>query len=77
MSSRPCHWHEEPDGIRHLIPGCAALAEHRIADLHQQLDDVRRRHHRFQRWHDCVMDALRAHPDGAATYRTAQMEFRR
>ncbi|MBH1939247.1 hypothetical protein I5Q34_34170 [Streptomyces sp. AV19] len=89
MNPRPCYWHEEPDGSRSLIPGCAAraldpdaectctLAEHHIADLHQQLDDVRRRYHRFERWHDCVMSALRAHPDGGNVYRAAQKEFHR
>lgn len=90
MSPRPCYWHEETDGTgRYLIPGCAArandpdtectctLAEHRIADLHAQLDAIRRKYHRFQHWHDCLVNALRAHPDATAIYTTAQEAFRR
>ncbi|MFF4403779.1 hypothetical protein [Streptomyces sp. NPDC001404] len=90
MSPRPCYWHEESDGTgRFIVPGCAAranapdaectciLAEHRIADLHRQLDDVRRRYHRFARWHDCVMDAVRAHPDSTTICTAAQEAFRR
>ncbi|MBH1939146.1 hypothetical protein I5Q34_33640 [Streptomyces sp. AV19] len=48
-----------------------------IADLHAQLDELRRQYHAFQSWHDCVMNALRAHPDGTTIYRAAQKEFHR
>ncbi|MGK5733192.1 hypothetical protein [Streptomyces sp. URMC 124] len=90
MTGRPCYWHEETDGTgRYLIPGCAAravdpdadctcpLLEHRIADLRRELDNVRRRYHRFERWHACVMDAIQAHPDGQAVTAAAQEAFRR
>ncbi|MFI2078654.1 hypothetical protein [Streptomyces triculaminicus] len=89
MSPRPCYWHEETQGAgRYLIPGCAArahdpdaqctcpLAEHHVADLRNQLDDIRREFRRFRRWHDCVMDAIRAHPDATAIYATAEKAHR-
>ncbi|KAB7850172.1 hypothetical protein [Streptomyces mobaraensis] len=86
---RPCHWHEEPDGTRTLIPGCAARAHDpdaectcpstasQLAFLRAELDAVRRDYRRFRRWHHCLLDALRTHPDGPAIYATAQKGHRR
>ncbi|MFI2078607.1 hypothetical protein [Streptomyces triculaminicus] len=63
MSPRPCYWHDEP--------GCAARAlEDQIASLHDYFD-------RFLHWHDCVMDAIRAHPDATAIYAAADRAHRR
>lgn len=81
---QPCHWHEDTDGTRYLIPGCMTRINNPDVDgcdcptLNDQLTAARaelatlRRHHKgLQQWHDDITAAVHAHPDGIQIMRDA------
>ncbi|MFE7968144.1 hypothetical protein ACFU0X_34795 [Streptomyces cellulosae] len=74
---RPCHWHEDRDGTRSLIPGCHTRAQDPDGEacdcpsLAQQLDKAREEIARLKReldgarfWCGHVTAAVHAHRDG-------------
>ncbi|MGY1548313.1 hypothetical protein [Streptomyces sp. MN6] len=73
----PCHWHEDRDGERILIPGCAARVQDPDGEectcptLAKQLEAARAEVARLQReldgarfWNGHVTGAVHAHRDG-------------
>ena len=80
----PCHWHEDRDGERILIPGCAARAQDPDGEectcptLAKQLEAAREEAARLKHeldgarlWHGHVTAAVHAHRDGRDIMRAA------
>ncbi|OIJ95416.1 hypothetical protein [Streptomyces colonosanans] len=72
-----CHWVQEPDGTRWLVPGCMSRLHDADADactcptLAQQLEDAQGERDQAQRaysglraWTDAIIAAVNDHPDG-------------
>ena len=72
-----CHWVQEPDGTRWLVPGCISRLHDPDADactcptLADQLAETQGERDRAQRdytglrsWTDAIIAAVHAHPDG-------------
>lgn len=72
-----CQWHEEPDGTRYLIPGCMTrvndpdadpcdclMLEDELAKVRAELAKEKRHHEGLRHWHDQIVKAVYAHPDG-------------
>ncbi|TGZ12374.1 hypothetical protein DV517_74690 [Streptomyces sp. S816] len=79
-SPRPplaCHWVQEPDGTRWLVPGCVArlhdaeaaactcpsLAE-QLAAAREERDQAQCGYDGLRGWADDILAAVHAHPDG-------------
>ncbi|MFD3728807.1 hypothetical protein [Streptomyces sp. NPDC058671] len=79
-----CHWVEEPDGTRWLVPGCVArlhdvdagsctcptLAD-QLEVAQRERDEVRHAHRSLQSWHHAIVAAVYAHPDGIRIMKNA------
>ncbi|MER0443215.1 hypothetical protein ABR738_01245 [Streptomyces sp. Edi4] len=81
---RPCHWHEDPDGGRFLVPGCMTRVHEsdidtcdcptvsaQLADAQQQLEEARERHEGLREWCDRIVQVVEAHPDGRKIIQSA------
>ena len=81
---QPCHWYEDGEGGRYLIPGCSTRASDPDLEactcltLADQLDKARaeidalsKRNRGLQSWHDAIVAAVYAHPDGVHIMKNA------
>lgn len=85
-----CHWYEEPDGSRILIPGChtridnpdtaacdcATLAD-QLTAITEKLKAARRELESQREWNRAVTEAVYAHPDGTAIMHKAALRIPR
>lgn len=82
-----CTWLEDPDGSRHLIPGCwtrindpdidecdCQMLEQELAKARAELEAARRAYRSLQGWHDQVVRAVHDHPDGKKIMYAASLE---
>ncbi|MFF6794297.1 hypothetical protein ACFY9C_35105 [Streptomyces filamentosus] len=79
-----CQWVEEQDGTRWLVPGCMTrlndpdgeacscptLADQRDQALRER-DEARHAHRSLSSWHDAIVAAVHAHPDGKKIMKAA------
>lgn len=77
LKALPCHWHEDEDGGRYLIPGCMARVtnpdidqcscesiEEQLAAAREEIVNLKRSRASLQGWHDRITRAVYDHPDG-------------
>jgi hypothetical protein len=80
----PCHWYEDGQGGRWLIPGCMArvndpdidecsckTVEEQLAAARAELARLQRHHDGLQSWNAAIRAAVYAHPDGIEIMRAA------
>jgi hypothetical protein len=81
---RPCHWHEDRDGSRYLIPGCHARIQDpdgdgctcpslaaQLATAKAEIDRLTRELFGAHTWHAHVTAAVDNHPDGRKIMKAA------
>lgn len=79
-----CHWYDDGDGGRVLLPGCFARLinpdvgectcpslEKQLADAERRIDRLTRSRASLQTWHDQIVRAVYDHLDGRKIMKAA------